>query len=736
MKLNKDIFKMTSRISLLLCGAVAFASAEDSTLVERQTSLLNTLDSMNSAVMGLRVGGTAKAGVLSSTMSSDQLRDGTDYRENQAYTDVNFVVTARPSEETQARVELRLHKDWQSAFEESINPVIGHWFSYDGKILNKHVDFNLGYMRVGYTPFTLYVPQTEILQEPEIFASKRREALAMRNLDTSSNRLMQGLNVEYNSFEIGPVDNISVQMTGARLRNSAKKFDEVFFDFDYSDRYLFGSNALVDVFGVNLGGNFIYTFDRVKSARANSNGLLNSEVFYEDNLVYSGIAGFDSKKLIMDGKIRAGINAEFAGSRWIYSKDLYSYVDTVHAYVTYGEAVPQYDELGYKRAGSEAAKSAGGSAKDIYVNDTLFYLLDSVSIKANWEKEKLEDLKGTAFSVTPFVEGEIENVVFKLKGLYLQTDKDFWSEQASSNYYVGGLSILNGDAKLDSANQLVVERFRAGSLENLYFAIYNTNVLEQSNLMSQSPDNKMLDENRKDSPYTFARLSNNYKLGHFYKNAYRANASKRMELETEFVDPSVNMALPMGLATPDRKGFAANVDLAWNDAISLNFRFSSFNQDEIDNKYTTLGFGAGVDVAPFLGLDRRMILQGSYESGKENAYLKRETSRIVAGATLDVWGPFSILGGLQMLSKDYKEGLFLDETATVVVNGMDETLALGGLQIKLGAGAVFDFQAGVLKNSVDYTVNGTDPVTSAPVSESKKLDVDKFLLMGNVTVLF
>ena len=89
-----------------------------------------------------------------------------------------------------------------------------------------------------------------------------------------------------------------------------------------------------------------------------------------------------------------------------------------------------------------------------------------------------------------------------------------------------------------------------------------------------------------------------------------------------------------------------------------------------------------------------------------------------------------------MLSKDYKEGLFLDETATVVVNGMDETLALGGLQIKLGAGAVFDFQAGVLKNSVDYTVNGTDPVTSAPVSESKKLDVDKFLLMGNVTVLF
>ena len=184
MKWYNDMFKMTSRISLLLCGAVAFASAADSTLVEKQKNLVGTLDSLNSSVMGLRLGGTAKAGVLSSKLSSDQLLDQQDFRENQAYTDVNLVVRARPSEETEAKVELRLHKDWEEAYEEPINPIIGHWFSYDGKILNKHVDFNLGYMRVGYTPLTIYVPQTEILQEPEIFAAKRSEALALRSLDT------------------------------------------------------------------------------------------------------------------------------------------------------------------------------------------------------------------------------------------------------------------------------------------------------------------------------------------------------------------------------------------------------------------------------------------------------------------------------------------------------------------------------------------------------------------------
>ena len=126
MKWYKDMFKMTSRISLLLCGAVAFAAAEDSTLVEKQKNLANTLDSINGSVMGLRLGGTAKAGVLSSNLSSDQLQDQKDFRENQAYTDVNLVVRARPSEETEAKVELHLHKDWQTAYEESINPMIGH----------------------------------------------------------------------------------------------------------------------------------------------------------------------------------------------------------------------------------------------------------------------------------------------------------------------------------------------------------------------------------------------------------------------------------------------------------------------------------------------------------------------------------------------------------------------------------------------------------------------------------
>ena len=96
MKWYNNMIKMTSRISLLLCGAVAFAAAEDSTLVDKQKSLVNTLDSLNSSVAGLRLGGTAKAGILSSGMSSDQLMDKTDYRENHACTRIGRMLMKKP----------------------------------------------------------------------------------------------------------------------------------------------------------------------------------------------------------------------------------------------------------------------------------------------------------------------------------------------------------------------------------------------------------------------------------------------------------------------------------------------------------------------------------------------------------------------------------------------------------------------------------------------------------------
>lgn len=765
--MNKNYMKTFFKASLALCVATSFAAAEDSTLVQKQEGMLQTLDSLNTSVMGLRLGGTAKAGALSSTMSSDQLVNGTDYRETQAYTDVNLVATARPSSETEARVELRLHKDWQSAYDESWNPVIGHWFSYDGKILNKHVDFNLGYMRVGYTPLTLFVPQTEILQEPDIFAQKRVDALALRNLDTTSNRLMQGLNAEFNSFAVGPFSNIYAQMTGARLRAVAKKTDQVFFDFDWSDRYMAAANLGLQAFGFTLGGNFVYTFDREKSSKATFN---TNDLYYEDNKVYSGVLGFDSKELINSG-IHFGVDAEMARSRWYYNMDALV-DDTTHHYGLRPLYIPKYDADG---AIYEMVPQQGGDSALIQVTDTTFYTVDSFTVKSKHDFKYLDKKKGLALSVTPFVEGSIADFDIKLTGTFTKNDKNFWSEQAASNYYVGNEAILNADVSFNGVDESVLEHFRSGSLEDMYFSIYNTNILQQQNLMNKRNDNQ-LDPGQMESKYTYGRLFNNYKLGHFYKNAYQSYAYKYLEYAeaAAFVDPSVNMAMPMGLATPDRMGFNVKGDIAWNNAVTLNLRFAKYNEDEIDNEYTQWGAGLMVDVAPMLGWDRRLKVQGSFESGKENKYLKRETTRMVGGLTADIWGPFAILAGVQMLNKEYGNGFMIEtvsenagqkflEDATgkqvvrpmtevvtnqSTINKVEEMLAMGGLQIRMGAGAYLDLQGGLMTNKVEYTQQifterSYNDLENLPVTEkedgekvSMELGIDKLLLMANITVLF
>ena len=763
--MKRDFMNTLSKLSIALCVSAGFAMAEDSTIVERQQGLIETLDSMNSSVMGLRLGGTAKAGVLSSTASSDQLVNKDDHRESQAYTDVNLKVTARPSSETEARVELRLHRDWQSAYDESWNPVLGHWFSYDGKILDKHVDFNLGYMRVAYTPLTLYVPQTEILQEPDIFAQKRMESLALRNLDTSSNRLMQGLNARYNSFAVGPLSNIYAQVTGARMRAVGKKSDQVFFDFDWSDRYFAGANAGVEAFGFTLGGNFVTTFDREKSSKAANGG---SDLYYEENKVYTGVVGFNSKDLIQL-PVRFGVNAEIGRSHWNYEADI-RVPDTTHSYALYPFYAPHFDENGavYEEV------MVNGRSQVLPVSDTSFYVVDSIKVGKKRKHEFLDKKKGMALSVAPFVEGELAGFDFNVKGTFTKNDADFWSEQASTANYLQTKAVLNAEASMTGVDESVLEHFRAGNLESMYFSIYNTNVLQQQNIMNKRDDIQLAEAN--ESKYTYGRLFNNYKLGHFYRNAYQSYSYKLQEMGEvyEFIDPSVNMAMPMGLATPDRMGFTVSGDVAWNDAVVLNLRFAKYNQDEIDNEYTQMGAGLMVDVAPIIGLDRRIKLQGSFEKGEEDAYLKRKTSRIVGGATIDIWGPFALLGGVQLLNKEYGRGLEISTvsegmvtvsleddkgkpvnrpgtevtTNTIRVKKVEEMLALGGLQVKLGAGAFLNLQGGLLTNSVKYTRQVTtetsyndlnnDPVVDVNEGkkESLKLEVDKMLLMADVTVLF
>ena len=709
MMLTKKI-ALTSAI--LFSAATAFAEGEN--VEAQQTSLLQKLDSLSASVLGLKFNGTVKAGGLTSMAKSDQFSDDSPTQENQAYTDANLVLTARPSSETKATIELRLHKDWQNAYDENNNPVIGHWFSYDGTILNKHLDFNLGYMRVGYTPYTLYTPQQKLLQEPDVFAEKRVEALAQRNLDTTSRRLMQGLNADFHSGNVGPLSDIHAQMTGARMRDAAKKTDQVFFDFDWTDRYFYGLRLGADAFGAHLGVNYTDVFDRIKGRRARKTATTDT-VYYEDNSVLSIEAGFDSKELLKDLPVSFGLNGEFAMTSLENSRD----------YVV-SKNMPYYELNEFMVVLDKAMVNR---------RDTSF-----IYVKVN-EKSDLEDVSedlgtvdGQGFYVEPYANIDLAGIEGSLKVMYLQNDEKFWSEMASSPVYRGGATVLNSNALFkDGGYSSLVDEFGMSSLENMYMTVYNSNPLYAGNLMTSNSKNALSDQ--EESGNMYFRLYNNYKNAHFYRNGYNADVKKRREIEAELfvMDPANDMALPFGVATPDRKGLNVNLDLAWNGAVELNVLFSmisTVNSDIEEDKFTRYAAGLGVDVGRIVGLDRKIKLQGSYDHSEEDKGYQRKNDRIMLGANIDVYGPVALLGGYQMSTREFGLPLYVSDFASV--NKAEESMLLVGPRVKIAPHSYLSVQYGLLTDKVTFL--GVDPATN--MAASQELSIDKNVIIADVTVNF
>ncbi len=733
MNFNMNMRKILLTSAVALSTATAFAAENQTEVVTQQKSLLEKLDSLNAAVLGLKINGTAKAGVLASFSSSDQYAKESPTQENQAFTDVNLRLTARPSSETMIDVQLRLHKDWQSAYDENNNPIIGHWFSYDGTILNKHVDFNLGYMRVGYTPLTVFAPQTEILQEPEIFSEKRREALEKRNLDTTSRRLLQGLNIAYQSGSLGAVDNITAQLTGARLRNTGKKVDQVFFDFDFSDRYMLGARAGIESYGAHLGLNFVNLFDR-KYTRRTKQIADTDTIYYDNNRVFSADLSFDSKKTLPDLPVSFGLNGEFAMSKWKVDRD--------------------YLKKGFKTDYKILEKNING--------DRIVYIKSAVSYPLVVANEDFADESGNSFYANLFVKGDVNDIDFKVDAGYLKTDEKFWSEMASSPVYQGRSVILNANAMYENPqDNLIFSTFGASSLENLYFNVYNSTTLQATNLMTSANTNTLSNEGdifgRKngESGYLYSRLDNNYKNGHFYRNGYTGTVSKRLELDPLMeLDPSVGLALPFGLATPDRKGITAKADVNWADKVMFNARVNILTQSNslsvdpatgipqvAENKFTEYAVGLGVDAGALAGLDRQILIQGSYSHAEESAYLKRSANRIVAGVTADVWGPVALLVGFQQYEKEFGNGFgvggsFGEMNVAVSVTKASERLVMGGVRVKLAPISYLTVQYGMLTNDLDYAYMITDASGTPVDAGANKLSISKNIVTADVTVNF
>jgi hypothetical protein len=689
--MNKMLFKLA-----ILCVTVGAFAAQDS-LESKQISFLDKVTAIQENAFGLAFGGTAKGGYLSSVAQSDQMDSTTPTSETQAFSQMNLVVTARPSPESKATVEVRMHQDWQKAHEQGVNPLLLHWFSYDGRSLGKKLQFNIGDMRVAYTPLTINQPQGEQLQEPEVFKAKRLEAMAYKNLLDTNARLMQGLNADYHSGKISVIDDIHGQGTIARLRNNGKKPDQAFFDFDREDRYLLGGRFGLQTFGANIGANIADVSDRLKSS-LNIQPMGIDTIRIDKNRVISFELGYNTKTLVPSKTFEVGANVEYALSKASLDKYFGESVIEQGTYVIQDAVV---DPLTGATTDSTIYVGYLNSKTVVHTATAPVYSLDGKSLLAN--------LTGR-LNV-----GEFES---KLVFDYLQNDEKFVSELASTPSFVGYSPILNSDA-VTSADA-VIGKFRSGSLENMYYSIYQSLPLQQTNLMGKvsAPLSTSPPESE------IYRLDNNYKMGHFYRNGYTNMTYQASELAavTADMDPSLDMALPLGYATPDLKGFQGKLDMVWNNQVTLNGRFGTFSQTVGLSSFTKMGAGIGADLAAIVGYGKALDLQGSFESTTESKGLERKSTRIVAGTKVGVWRGLSVLAGFQSLNMEYGTPLygFLQKSA--------ESLILAGTQVEITKGSTFSAQFGMLSNKLTYLT----AASSVPV----EFGIDKTLIAADVTVKF
>ncbi|MBR2273189.1 MAG: hypothetical protein IJ912_12955, partial [Fibrobacter sp.] len=151
--------------------------------------------------------------------------------------------------------------------------------------------------------------------------------------------------------------------------------------------------------------------------------------------------------------------------------------------------------------------------------------------------------------------------------------------------------------------------------------------------------------------------------------------------------------------------------------------------------------GLGVDAGALAGLDRQILIQGSYSHAEESAYLKRSANRIVAGVTADVWGPVALLVGFQQYEKEFGNGFgvggsFGEMNVAVSVTKASERLVMGGVRVKLAPISYLTVQYGMLTNDLDYAYMITDASGTPVDAGANKLSISKNIVTADVTVNF
>ena len=676
--------KMKNILIALLTASVA---ASASVVAENQKALQAKADSAN-AKRGVEIGGSIRAVAQRSGFSSDQ-----DVRkDNLKMPDVerNEFVSAdlsfgfRPYESVRANVIMRIGGGMQEYFAAASKTFEAKWLNVEGNV-GKNFYWVLGDFRQEISPLSIYNPGIDIMYEPTIFARKRHMAQKEQLLD-GNKRNLQGVNLQFRQ-EIDPmIGELRVEAFLARVNRV----------------------SVLDLSGAE--GNIIPNDSIAGASLASSTDKWlvggNIELLPMQKNVYVGV----TPMLIFDNE---------KSKSYVY-RHHYSYEDDSYEKKEYTREEINPLEVGLQNTLVLSGRVGADVAGILNNKNLVLDLVGEYAMSINKTKmPAVTDETGTVVLVPETEESENGSAILATLNAGYKVDNS-WSAGLTLDVIMNDEKWFNNMAQspsffaqriLNSDKDGETVKYGVNSpLYSTFDALYNYSP-------KFSPVTRAL---RTDGPGFEQGQSNSYNIALYNKNSWGSNvySAAQLALLSMMIDPAVQLALPNGLATANRKGFRALIKGDWEEKIEAQALASIFNQvktgsEEVDNvSYKEFGGGAKFNIAKIAGFSKSAEFSGSIKhSENETSLMTGESAKITSnfvnvGASFQFLPRLGVTAGFQLINTDYGMSLGVNPFVgrDVPVMKTQQTHWMVGFDYVVGDNAWLAINYGMINVKNDYNI--------------------------------
>jgi hypothetical protein len=591
--------------ALAALAAAAATAAQSQPLQQRLEGAYERILSKN----GVEITGEIDSEYQHAGVEGSAVADTLYSYETTQFTSFDLAMQYRPYDFISARADFRFQQDWQTFFATRSRILTSRWLSMDGNLGNM-LGFNVGDYRQRYTPLTLWTPHVDLLQEPLIFARRRAQLMEEQYLE-GNDRNLQGINLNFAKRFDSPLSEVRMDAMASRLRR-AEFLDALGahgrgMTRSDMDRFLVAANGeALAMDNLLLGGTFLRASDDRESF----------EQFLISEASRAEIAAFDPSLLPPDGRSLNGRDSVVARELTVI--------------------------------GGHAGLDVAGFMKNNRLTLDLLadYAQSSESGKYawNWRRDTTGKLLVDEKSV-PGLDGKAMTVEL---GAGWQGVDSAWGFRLTARYLDNEAAFRNPMAQSPSFNPT-----RILNTENDFAsgALYSTFDALNQGVYKFSP----------------SRRTAAYQQAPYTKSSYGNGVQSVEDLAAYQGDAFVNLLLPFGLATPNRKGASARLQAHWRSAVHLTVDFAQLEQAEGDlirsvraapAAYTQVGAGAKVEIGALMNRELPLdVNMGFTRSGLKRDRTAEDLANpeiasdlIMAGAYYRFLTKWAVLGGFQQAS--------------------------------------------------------------------------------------